>query len=98
MGNDMFGAYLTKARIKSGKSQAAVARLARVHTSSMCDMEKGRRRPTHAVAKRLAKALGLDLADVLARAGLLTPAARVLLESSPTLVARLNRQAEQRAA
>jgi transcriptional regulator with XRE-family HTH domain len=88
-----FGAYLRSTRVALNASLVETARAARVAESSLCDIEKGRRRPSLRVARRLAMYLGLELDDVLARAGILTPRALAYLRRTPALVRRINREA-----
>lgn len=93
-----FGSWIRQARKNSDRLTSDVAERAGVHPSFLCDIEHDRRRPSLEVARRLARALKLDVAETVARAGLLTPRAEQLLRDDHRLVARLNRMAEGRAA
>lgn len=55
---------LREARLRAGLTQQALACLASVERTSLTHLERGRRVPTFAVARRLAAALGCDAADL----------------------------------
>lgn len=86
-----FGRYLREAREARGLTLRDLARRARVAESSVCDIEKGRRRPSLPAARRLAGALNLDVHEVFARAGIVTPAGIAYLRRTPALLRKINR-------
>lgn len=92
-----FGYWLAAQRKAKKLTTDAASRRAKVHPSMWCDIEHDRRRPSHDTAVRMAKALKVNVSDFLARAGVLTPAARELIKKDARVVARLNAQAARRA-
>jgi transcriptional regulator with XRE-family HTH domain len=63
---ERFGANLRRARKRTGLSQEAVALRAAVHRTEVGLLERGERTPGIATALKVAGAVGVPLADLLA--------------------------------
>lgn len=98
MSTSTFGSWLSQKREALKLTITAAAKRARIHPSTWCDIEHGRRRPSEGAARRMAKALRLETETFFAQARILTAAARELLKKDARVVARLNSQALRRAA
>lgn len=59
---EKFGDVLHAKRESMGKSRFAIAKSAGISMSEMAELEEGRRYPRASTAKKLAKALGIDVA------------------------------------
>ncbi len=57
---------IERARISLGLTRRDLAKVARVDAGTVGDMLAGRRRPTFGTIRAIARALGLDLAQVIA--------------------------------
>jgi transcriptional regulator with XRE-family HTH domain len=64
--NEDFGRSIRATRIEKGLTQEAVAYKARIEQTTLSKIERGVHRPGPALASRIALALGLDPASVLA--------------------------------
>ena len=62
----LFGARLRELRKRCGFSQEELAGRARVHTTYLSDLERGRQTPTLDLVNRLARALNVTLAEFFA--------------------------------
>lgn len=63
-----FGMVLKKHRLAKGISQEAIAEMADIHPTHVGFIERSERNPSLNVAKSLAKALGVSLADLIREA------------------------------
>lgn len=75
MAADSFGSTLRSLRTQAGMSQEELASKAEVSRASVQNWEGGRREPRRAELRRLAAALGVDVAT-LTQAGEMTPLTR----------------------
>lgn len=82
---DLFGEWIRSAREKKGWSHKRLSEEAGMSRSAISDLERLGKRPGPETMKRLARALDLNLRDVQARAGVLTPQIRDALKGSPAL-------------
>jgi transcriptional regulator with XRE-family HTH domain len=69
-----FGAAVRSARTTRGIGQEALAHLAKVERSHVGKIERGEHMPTIAVVLKIAKALGITGAELMAAAEALLPA------------------------
>lgn len=69
-----FGAAVRAARTRRGVAQEALAHLAKIERSHVGKIERGEHMPTLAALLKIAKALGMSGAELLAEAEALLPA------------------------
>lgn len=62
------GAAIRRVRIDSGISQEALARRAKLHRTTMSEIERGMSNVSLDVIERIAKGLGIALSDLVAEA------------------------------
>lgn len=62
------GAAIRKVRIDSGLSQEALASKAKLHRTTMSEIERGRSNVSIDIGERIARALGIRLSELLAEA------------------------------
>lgn len=93
---DSLGAYLRKARLARGLRLRAVAGKLGVTPGYVSDVELGRRMPSEALMRKLAGLLGLELGELLERAGRLDGATEEYLRRTPEAVRLVRKLAELR--
>jgi len=60
-----FGKKLREVRLKKNLSQGDVARILGVHRSYISGLERGRRNPSLLTVQKVAKALGVNVGDLI---------------------------------
>jgi transcriptional regulator with XRE-family HTH domain len=63
------GLNLQRLRREKGLSQEELADLASIHQTYLSGVERGKRNPTITVLQRIAKALGVDIQDLVQQRG-----------------------------
>lgn len=61
------GPNIRRLRVRSGYSQAQLAKLARISQAWVCRVETGDENPTHASVARIDRAVGAEVAELLAK-------------------------------
>lgn len=80
------GEYIRQARVRSGIRLRELAAKLSITPSYLSDIENDRRVPSQEVLEGIARQLGLDVNELMARAGRLDPEVRQYLMRSPGAV------------
>ncbi len=83
---ETLGTYIRRARVRLGINLRELASRLAITPSYLSDIENDRRVPAHAVLEAISQHLGLDLNELLARAGRLDPETQEYLRRSPAAI------------